>query len=217
MSPDSTSVPSAERDSTMTVPAYALRLALPEDVTLLPDVERRSGLLFKTYAGDLGITDQMYDDPTPVEAFARAQRAGRLWVATSAGGTPVGFALVVVIAEYAHLDELDVLPLHGGQGIGSALLAQVCSWATDAGYPAVTLRTFRDVPWNAPFYARRGFRIVDSAALSQAHVALEASERDEGLRTEIRVTMACQTAGLPRSAPRPRADARHPAHGHRTD
>jgi GNAT superfamily N-acetyltransferase len=198
MNVDSSGVSSAERDATMTAPAYALRLALPEDVALLPDVERRAGLLFKTYAGDLGITDQMYDDPTPVETFAQAQRAGRLWVATASDGTLVGFALVVEIAGYAHLDELDVLPLHGGQGLGSALLATVCSWAKDTGYAAVTLRTFRDVPWNAPFYARRGFRVVDSAALSQAHLTLEASERDEGLRTDIRVTMAYATTGLPR-------------------
>ena len=202
MSADFGGVSSAERDATMTAPAYALGLARPEDVALLPDVERRAGFLFKTYAGDLGITDQMYDDPTPVEALAEAQRAGRLWVATASGGTPVGFALVIEIQEYAHLDEIDVLPLHGGQGIGSALLASVCSWATDTGYAAVTLRTFRDVPWNAPFYARRGFRIVDSADLSQAHVALEASERDEGLRTDIRVTMVYATTGWPRvSAP----------------
>jgi hypothetical protein len=41
----------------------------------------------------------------------------------------------------------------------------------EAGYPAVTLRTFRDVPWNGPFYLRRGFAVVDSAALSPGHVA----------------------------------------------
>jgi hypothetical protein len=93
MNVDSSGVSSAERDATMTAPAYALRLALPEDVALLPDVERRAGLLFKTYAGDLGITDQMYDDPTPVETFAQAQRAGRLWVATASDGTLVGFVL----------------------------------------------------------------------------------------------------------------------------
>ena len=169
---------------------YAIRLALPEDVAVLPEVERLAGRLFKTYPGDLGIPEEMYEHPNSVETFAAAQRAGRLWVATVSGGELVGFALVMEIEGYAHLDELDVLPLHGGQGIGSALLATVCSWAKDTGYSAVTLRTFRDVPWNAPFYQSRGFRIVDSAALSAAHLGLEASERRRGLRTDIRVTMA---------------------------
>lgn len=54
---------------------------------------------------------------------------------------------------------------------------------------------FRDVPWNAPFYEKRGFRVVNSAPLSAAHLALEASERQRGLRSELRVTMAYDTAG----------------------
>jgi GNAT superfamily N-acetyltransferase len=171
------------------VKGYVIRQARPEDARELPEVERLAGFLFKTYPGDLGIPEEMYDAPNSVETFAEAQRAGRLWVATVDDGVIVGFALVEEIAEYAHLDEIDVLPSHGGQGIGSALIATVCAWAHDAGYPAVTLRTFRDVPWNAPFYRRRGFKIVDSAAVSSAHVALEAAERERGLRTDIRVTM----------------------------
>jgi GNAT superfamily N-acetyltransferase len=168
---------------------------MPEDVTDLPEIERLAGLLFKTYPRDLGIPEELYEAPNSVETFAAAQKTGRLWVATASGGELVGFALVVEIEGYAHLDELDVLPVHGGQGIGSALLATVCAWAKDSGYPAVTLRTFRDVPWNAPFYQSRGFRVVDSAALSAAHEGLETSERQRGLRTDIRVTMAHETAG----------------------
>jgi GNAT superfamily N-acetyltransferase len=122
-------------------------------------------------------------------------RAGRLWVAAASGGTPVGFALIMEIEGYAHLDELDVLPVHGRQGIGSTLLTIVRAWAKDTGHPAVTLRTFREVPWNAPFYQRRGFHVVESAALSAGHLRLEASERQRGLRTDIRVTMAHETAG----------------------
>lgn len=183
---------SARHDTEMNSPGCDIRLAEPEDVAVLPEIERLAGLLFKTYPGDLGIPEEMYDEPNDVETFAVAQQVGRLWVATERGA-PVGFALVMEIEGYAHLDEIDVLPTHGGKGIGSALLATVCAWASEMGYPAVTLRTFRDVPWNAPFYQRRGFRIVHSEALSAAHVGLETSERQRGLRTDIRVTMAYDT------------------------
>ena len=179
----------------MNSPGFDIRRAIPEDVAVLPEIERLAGHLFKTYPGDLGIPEEMYEAPNSVETFAAAQGAGRLWVASASGGELVGFALVMEFEGYAHLEEIDVLPTYGGKGIGSALLARVCSWAKDTGYPAVTLRTFRDVPWNAPFYQSRGFRIVDSAALSAAHVRLEASERQHGLRTDIRVTMAYETAG----------------------
>ena len=167
-------------------------LARPEDVEALPEIERLAGLMFKTYPGDLGIPEEVYQHPTSVDTFVAAQQAGRLWIAAGAGGNPIGFALVRELDGYAHLDELNVLPSHGRQGIGSALLATVCSWAKLAGYPAVTLRTFRDVPWNAPFYRRRGFSVVESATVSKRHVELEASERQRGLRTDIRVTMVCK-------------------------
>ena len=172
-----------------------IRLAEPQDVAALPEIERVAGLLFKGHPTDLGIPDELYDRPNSVETFTAAQKAGRLWVARGPAGEPIGFALVLDIAGFAHLEELDVLPSYGRQGVGSALLAAVCAWAHTAGYPAVTLRTFRDVPWNAPFYQRRGFQIVESAALSAEHVQLEASERQRGLRTDLRVTMACDTVG----------------------
>ena len=172
-----------------------LRLAEPQDVAALPEIERVAGLLFKGHPTDLGIPDELYDRPNSVDTFTSAQKAGRLWVARGPAGEPIGFALVLDIAGFAHLEELDVLPSYGRQGVGSALLATVCTWANTAGYPAVTLRTFRDVPWNAPFYHRRGFQIVESAALSAEHVQLEASERQRGLRTDLRVTMTWKTPG----------------------
>jgi len=172
-----------------------IRLAEPQDVPSLPEIERVAGLLFKTHPADLGIPDEVYDRPNSIETFEAAQKAGRLWVACGPAREPIGFALVVDIAGFAHLDELDVLPSYGRQGVGSALLATVCNWASTAGYPAVTLRTFRDVPWNAPFYHRRGFQVVERGALSAEHIQLEASERQRGLRTDLRVTMAFDTSG----------------------
>jgi hypothetical protein len=38
------------------------------------------------------------------------------------------------------------------------MLEQVIETPGRMGYPAVTLTTFRDVPWNAPFYTRWGFQ-----------------------------------------------------------
>jgi len=174
---------------------FYIRSAIHEDVAVLPEIERLAGYMFKSYPGDLGISEEIYENPNSVETFATAQVAGLLWVATASSGEPVGFALVIEIEGYAHLEEIDVLPAYGGNGIGSALLAKVCSWAKEKGYPAVTLRTFRDVPWNAPFYHSRGFRIVDSAMLSPAHVRLETLERERGLRTDIRVAMVYEMSG----------------------
>ena len=43
------------------------------------------------------------------------------------------------------------------RGLGTALLQAACDWAMAEGLPAITLTTFRDVPWNAAFYRRHGF------------------------------------------------------------
>ena len=112
-----------------------------------------------------------------------------LWVATDGEDRPVGFALVFEIDGYAHLDQLNVLPNHTQKGLGKALLRTVCEWARERGYPGVTLSTFRDVPWNGPFYSRHGFRVVQSKELTAGLAQLVERERKRGIRTDLRVIM----------------------------
>jgi hypothetical protein len=104
---------------------HDIRLAEPQDVAALPEIERLAGLLFKTHPADLGIPDEVYDRPNSVDTFTATQKAGRLWVACGLAREPIGFALVLNIAGFAHLDELDVLPSYGRQGVGSALRGSV--------------------------------------------------------------------------------------------
>jgi len=175
---------------------YRVRPAIPDDVAPLPEIEQAAASLFGSYPHDLGLTDDILSHVNSIETFSKAQQAGYLWVCAAKAGDIVGFALVRGIGGHAHLDELDVLPSHGRRGVGSALLQAVCSWATAAGYPGVTLRTFRDVPWNAPFYRRRGFIVVASTALSPEHGRLETIERERGLRVDLRVTMVSASVDL---------------------
>ncbi|GLZ75281.1 GCN5 family N-acetyltransferase [Actinorhabdospora filicis] len=80
-------------------------------------------------------------------------------VVLAAGRPPVGFAALTVLDGCAHLEEISVHAGHGRRGVGTALLDAVCAHAREAGSPAVTLTTFRDVPFNAPYYAARGWRV----------------------------------------------------------
>ena len=57
-----------------------------------------------------------------------------------------------------HLWELAVRRDAQGKGLGKALVEATLALARARGLPAVTLSTFREIPWNAPFYARMGFR-----------------------------------------------------------
>jgi GNAT superfamily N-acetyltransferase len=126
---------------------------------------------------------------TPQEVLEEAHAAGRLWVVVSETDAPVGFAAASVIDGTAHLDELDVHPSYGRRGLGTALVETVCRWARLSGFPAITLSTLRDIPWNAPFYERLGFRILTSEELTSGLEALIEMETEYGLPTFGRVIM----------------------------
>lgn len=115
--------------------------------------------------------------------------AGLLWVA-STEAVPVGFAQVKLLESgSAHLDELDVHPEHGRRGLGRRLVTAVCEWAAGERLPQVTLSTFRDVPWNMPFYASLGFAVVAPPERSDAMRAIVADETRRGLNPDRRVIM----------------------------
>jgi GNAT superfamily N-acetyltransferase len=172
---------------------FVIRLAEADDVALLPSVERRAVRLFENWLAETGLTLEILEQVSSVDELDDARARGQLWVAVSAEDGPVGFAQVVVLDQTAHLDELDVVPEHGRSGIGSRLLQTVCDWAGKAGYEKVTLSTFKHVPWNAPFYERRGFVAVDSKHLPPQHVELVKAEGARGLRTDRRVIMEFST------------------------
>ena len=167
---------------------YTIRLAGPGDVAALAAVERQAVRLFEGWTGETGLTPEMLEKVSSVEELDGARQRGHLWVATS-GEAIVGFAQALILDDAAHLDEIDVVPEHTRKGIGSRLIETVCEWARQAGYPRITLSTFRDVPWNRPFYQRRGFRVVDPRRLPPQHRDLVAAEQSRGLRADLRVVM----------------------------
>ena len=59
-------------------------------------------------------------------------------------------------------------PAFGQRGVGMALVQTVCAYAVAEQWAGVTLTTFRDMPWNAPFYERLGFEVMEAASLFNA-------------------------------------------------
>src|SRR5262245_14046815 len=136
-------------------PGYIISSAREQDIELLAAIELAAARLLIGHA-----PESVLKETTSQDVLGKAQRDGHLWVAL-ADDAPVGFAHVVVLEpNAAHLQELDVCPEHGRRGLGTRLVMHVCEWAAAAGYEAGSLTTFRDVPWNMPFYARFGFRVV---------------------------------------------------------
>ena len=61
--------------------------------------------------------------------------------------------------------------------------------AAGRGLPALTLTTFRSVPWNGPYYARCGFRELPSTEITPGLVDVLAAEVAIGLDPADRVAM----------------------------
>ncbi|GEC74912.1 hypothetical protein GCM10010213_09700 [Microbacterium maritypicum] len=104
----------------------------------------------------------------------------------------MGFVHVLEIDGHAHLEQLSVLPSFGRRGIGRQLVTAALAEARRRGHTDVTLRTYTDVPWNAPFYASCGF--VESepdTALLRELVAIEESLGlfEHGPRVQMTATL----------------------------
>jgi GNAT superfamily N-acetyltransferase len=164
---------------------YQIRLARPDEVALLAALEDAAGELFD--ATEFG--ESLPDGTCPTAVLTTAQRDEMLWVAQAPDGAVVGFACARWVAGDPHLEELDVHPDHGRRGLGTALVAALVAWARARGARGVSLSTFRDIAWNAPFYAKLGFRSLDLAALHEELRNLRAREAAHGLPIEHRVVM----------------------------
>ena len=165
-------------------PRYSIATARPQDLARLPAIELAAARLLAGHAPEV-----VLNETTGCDVLQKAQCAGHLWVALL-DDDPIGFAHVELIErEAAHLEEIDVDPAHGRQGIGTRLVLQVCEWAAGNGYASVTLTTFSDVPWNMPFYARLGFEVVPREQLSPVLSAVVDDETRRGLDPARRVVM----------------------------
>ena len=165
---------------------YRIRLARAGEVARLREIEDEAGTLFS----GLGLIDEALDASFPLDAAARLVDLGQVWVACLESDLAVGMAIASVREEAVYVEELDVVPGHGRRGLGTRLLARVCAWAQARGAAAVTLSTFRDVPWNGPFYRKHGFRILRPEEWSPGMRAIREDEARHGLRVDARVFMS---------------------------
>lgn len=105
--------------------------------------------------------------PLAPEAFASFVAENVAWLA-ALDRRPAGFVVAGQVADAWWLREIAVDPACGGRGIGSALLTTAIDHGRGLGLARMALSTFRHVPFNAPFYARRGFSPLEPDAAPPA-------------------------------------------------
>jgi GNAT superfamily N-acetyltransferase len=179
------------------MPDYIIELAQPEHVVFLPSIERAAAEVFP--AGM--IPDKVKESVMLVEYLEEAQSRGQLWVALTAGDQPIGFAMVTDEGNEAMLAEIDVHPDHQKKGLGRRLVLEAVQWAYKAGYQGISLTTFKDIPWNAPFYESIGFRQLNRKELSTNLHSILNNEEKLGLTG--RVAMYLDFRGVEQQDSRP--------------
>jgi GNAT superfamily N-acetyltransferase len=163
---------------------WSLRLARPADAAAMPAIERAAAVCFAN-------TDGADITRTRSEAgFARLIRKGHCLTA-HVDEVIAGFLVSEPFRRELHIWEMGVLPEYQRRGIGAGLVRAALIDARNSGFRAVTLTTFRDVMWNAPFYIRLGFEEVTALDAHPRLAGELALEADNGLPAERRCAMIC--------------------------
>ncbi len=169
----------------MSVADWSIKLAKADDANHLPEIELAAGRLFESipeladFAGGHAISP---------ERHRKLIVKGHCLVAVS-GERIAGFLASEPAGRELHIAELSVHPDFQQQGVGARLMRGCQIDAHNSGFSALTLTTFRDVPWNGPFYQRLGFVEVgelDSHARLRGEIAKEVSQ---GMPEDKRIAM----------------------------
>ncbi|MEU1786195.1 GNAT family N-acetyltransferase [Streptomyces sparsogenes] len=163
-----------------------IRQSTIEELPVLQDIERAAGLCFR----DIGMDEIADDEPLSLEELAGYQRDGRAWVAVNGEDRAVAYLITDPVDGNMHIEQVSVHPDSARRGLGRALIEHAAGRAAAEGAGALTLTTFVDVAWNAPYYAARcGFRTLGEDELTPGLREIRRHEAAHGLDRWPRVCM----------------------------
>lgn len=162
-----------------------IRAARADELERLRGIEFAAGEIFRSCGMD-AIAD---DEPLTVTELALYQARGGALVFADTSDIPVAYLLLEHLDENAHVEQLSVHPSHARRGLGSELLDAAEKWAQAKSLEWLTLTTFRDVPWNAPYYRRLGFEELEPEMLDDGLRGILECEGLVGLGRWPRIAM----------------------------
>jgi ribosomal protein S18 acetylase RimI-like enzyme len=157
---------------------YAIRPARPADCAAMQAADLAATEMFRpTGLVDLDIVIGDADDNT--ELYVSSMAEGWAWVAVETKqDSAVGYVHAKVEEGEVYIEQLSVDPAHGRRGLGRALVEAVCAAAYERGFHTVVLSTFRELPWNGPFYRGMGFEEIGETALLPWMTAVREREKE---------------------------------------
>ena len=112
-----------------------------------------------------------------------------LYAACDPDDIPVGYAGAYVTEGCLHIGEMDVHPDFQRKGLGRRLMETLLAEGRLRKLAEATLTTDRLAPFNAPFYASLGFRLLEKEECSPRLRAILDAEAEKGLDPLRRIGM----------------------------
>lgn len=162
-----------------------MRLGKVEELRDLQIIEISAGEVFAEH----GMEAIARDDPLSIPSLVNYCESHSLWVYVDANDKPIAYIITEVVDRCVHIEQISVHADHSGNGYGRSLIDALQDRSKIEGFSSITLTTFRDVPWNAPYYKRLGFFVLEENEITPGLARIRADEEKHGLNRWPRVCM----------------------------
>ncbi|MGJ3264057.1 MAG: GNAT family N-acetyltransferase [Salinarimonas sp.] len=142
-----------------------LRAPAPGEVDDLRAIDVAARVRYRDAGGPLAF---VADKPAiAAERFARGET-----LVAEIDGRPVGHVLLEPLDGLLYVSSIAVAPEAGGRGVGPALMRAAEARAVALGLAGTSLATFREPPWNGPWFRRLGYAPIPQARIGPGLAAI---------------------------------------------
>lgn len=164
---------------------FTVRTARKEDIPLLGPVEQSAAQLFRTVNLGHLASGRVISQSRLLEMAD----SNHIWVAIDKLGQPIGFAAGENIDGNFHIVEISVAQEYQRNGVGKALMSEMIGQAKGENFKAITLTTYRNLPWNERWYSKMGFSEAEIEDMGTELSTLWSIENQQGHDMDLRCIM----------------------------
>lgn len=173
-----------------------IRLGSADEIHKIAPLEHAAAEAFRTIGMD-AIAD---DAPMSEADLLQAVEAQRLWVAVEYGVLKA-YLVGDFLPQSLHIDQVTVHPDASRRGLGALMIESVSADPRSKERGLITLTSFANVPWNAPYYERIGFIDIAKEDWPEGVAAKVEIEQAKGLAAWPRVVMQREIPEEPAAFP----------------
>lgn len=165
---------------------FRIRKTVTADIASLQAIECSADSAFETIPALAWVAS---DGVQPEDLHRRLCEQGYSAVVVNNDDIPVGFINGEYTVDVLHILGVAVMRDCQGMGLGKMLMAEAIHHAREKQLAGLTLTTFRNVPWNQPFYGRLGFQVISDAEMPERLARLLDEEAAHGFARDSRCAM----------------------------